>query len=163
MREGFDPLADYLRIFRIEREGAGTFFNAAAQVFRVLCALIPQKLRLPTAICALQDWMGGKDGLRLLVNTPLPPSSVAGKYVKTAQAVQVPIFNATTSAISTGLMTKSPLNVPKKSSKSQTSGVGGIVAGVSVPDVGVSAAIAHPGPAWMPVDTYARLTQVIGA
>jgi len=144
------------------RTSAGAGPAAAAQVFRVLCALIPHKFRLPIAMCALQDWMGGKDGLRLLVNAPLPPSSLAWKFGKTAQASPVSIVNATlTGAVSTGSAAKSPLNAPKKSSKNPTSGVGGVASGVSVPDVGVSAAVAHPGPVWMPVDVYARLMQVI--
>ena len=144
------------------KTSAGTGPAAAALVFRVLCALIPQKLRLPIAICALQDWMGGKDGLMLLVNAPLPPSSLARKIVKAAQPVHLSNVHATAGTISTGPVVKSSVTAPKKSSKGPSS-VSGIIPGVSVPEVGVSGHIVHPGPSWMPIETYARLQQVIAA
>ena len=73
------------------KPSASTEVSGANLMVRQLCALIPQKHRLSVALFALRDWMGRDDGLRLLVNAPLPPLSPARKLFKNSQSTPVSI------------------------------------------------------------------------
>jgi hypothetical protein len=128
--------------------------NVASSIFRALCSLIPQDLRLPTSMCALQDWMGGQDGLKLLVDAPLPSSFHNRRIVKTQQSV--PSVAATSNGIASASSAKTNANPPKKSGKGSTSST--VVSNVSVPDSVQH--FVHLGPAWLPVDKYERLKKV---
>ncbi len=139
------------------KSSASTGVSGATLIFRQLCALIPQKHRLSVALFALRDWLGGDDGLRLLVNAPLPPSSPAWKFIKTSQSVPVSISanNVTGAIASSKSQGMNPIKKPVKGS-TQNNVVAN--AGSVVPDVAPS----HTsGPLWMPVDKYARLAKVI--
>lgn len=135
--------------------GPGT--HAASSIFRALCSSIPQDSRLPISVCALQDWMGGQDGLKLLVNAPLPPSFHNRRIIKAHQSV--PAAPTTSNGISSASTAKTNANPSKKSGKGSTSST--VISNVSVPDSVQH--FVHLGPAWLPVDKYERLKKVLRA
>jgi hypothetical protein len=135
----------------------GPGVNVASSIFRSLCSLIPQDLRLPISVCALQDWMGGQDGLKLLVNAPLPPSFHNRRIIKAHQSV--PAALAASNGITSASTAKTNANPSKKSGKGSTSST--VVSNVSVPDSVQH--FVHLGPAWLPVDKYERLKKVLRA
>jgi hypothetical protein len=133
--------------------------NAISNIFRALCALIPQSIRLPVVVCALQDYMGGKGGLELLVNLPPPTSPPARKMTQNQQSNPLSGSSATvgSAAISSATASKSTANPVKKLAK----GVAATTVASGVPAPETAAHNLNPGPAWMPVDKFERLTKVI--
>jgi hypothetical protein len=139
------------------KPSASTEVSGANLMFRQLCALIPQKHRLSVALFALRDCLGGDDGLRLLVNAPLPPLSPARKLFKNSQSTPVSISaNNVSGAIASSK--SQVMNPTKKLVKGSTQNNTVANLGSVVPDVAPSLNL---GPSWMPIDKYARLAKVI--
>ncbi len=130
--------------------------NVASFIFRELCSLIPQNLRLPVVLCALQDYMGGKDGLILLIHTPLPTTFATRKIVKPQQLVSNSVSNAGP-VIGSASSSKSSAMSIKKSGKGPASTT--VISSAPAPED--ISQVVHLCPTWMPIDTYERFTQVI--
>jgi hypothetical protein len=134
--------------------------SSVLQIFRSLCLLVPQKIRLPVILFALQNWMGGKHGLHLLINVPFPLSSSHKKYVKSSQNVAASISNSTAAASNVSTSSKLSVSLPKKNGKGNFSNTAAI-ASVVLPDTESTVTQnSLLGPAWMPPDTFRRLVQV---
>jgi hypothetical protein len=137
----------------LKTPGPGT--NAAARIFRALYCLIPQNIRLPIAMCALKDWMGGNHGLDLLLHAPMPSSSIPKNFIKIQQtlasAANVP---AAAPIIGSSKSISNPLKKPAKGSTPNIVGTS-----VVAPEVDPTQT-SHAGPTWMPVEQYATLMKV---
>jgi hypothetical protein len=137
----------------LKTPGPGT--NAAARIFRALFCSIPQNLRLPIAILTLKDWMGGNQGLDLLLHAPMPSSSIPKNFIKIHQTLAT-AANVPAAAAIIG-SSKSIPNPPKKPAKGSTAS--NVSASVTAPEFDPIQP-SHAGPTWMPVEQYATLMKV---
>jgi hypothetical protein len=140
----------------LKTPGPGT--NAAARIFRALCCLIPQNIRLSIAICALKHWMGGDDGLSLLLHAPMPSSPLPKNLIKIQQTL-ASTSNMTAAAPIIGF-SKSIPNPPKKPGKSSTPIT--VATSVMAPE-NAPTHVSHMGPIWMPIEQYTTLKKVVAA
>jgi hypothetical protein len=100
--------------------------------------------------------MGGKDGLILLIHTPLPTTFATRKIVKPQQLVSNSVSNAGP-VIGSASSSKSSAMSIKKSGKGSTL----TTVTSSAPVLEDISHVVHLCPTWMPIDTYERFTQVI--
>jgi len=142
---------------RILKTSEGEGQATANQIFKALCSRLPQTHRLPVILFALQDRLGGKNGLKLLVNIPLPNSNL-----EISERLAQPNLTATASATGVAAAgSQSKLNANfKKIGKSQQPNVGAAVSVTLTLDNGANDLSSKQIPVWMPATAFNLLSKV---